>query len=156
MSENYSAKRVPLEAVISGIEMASDTFTYYLDLETMEQVSVADELITGIDDTETTEMIDENPGRFLRLPTQYDIHKYSIMEDFVYSLEDAEAKQSLARAIQGRGAFRCFKDALVQYGVHQRWFDYQAAAYRELAIRWCRDLDLLYTENGIAPSRSRF
>lgn len=151
MSENYSAKRVPLEAVISGIEMASDTFTYFLDLETMEQVSVADELITDIDDTETAELIDENPGRFLRLPTQWDIHEYRIMEEFVYSLEDGDAKQSLARAIQGRGAFRRFKDALVQYGVRQRWFDYQAAAYRELAIRWCRDHDLLYTENGVAP-----
>ena len=151
MSEYYSAKRIPLESVISGIETASDSFTIFLDLETMEQVSVADELITGIDDSETAEMIDENPGRFLRLPTQYEIHEYSIMEDFVYSLEDGEAKRALARAIQGRGAFRRFKDTLVQYGVRQRWFDYQAAAYRELAIQWCRDHDLLYTENGVAP-----
>ena len=151
MGENHSVRRVPLEAVIGGIEMASDSFTIFLDLETMEQVSVADELMTGIDDTETAEMIEENPGRFLRLPTQWDIHEYSIMEDFVYSLEDGEAKRSLARAIQGHGAFRRFKDALVQYGVRQRWFDFQAAAYRELAIRWCRDNDLLYTENGVAP-----
>ena len=33
----------------------------------------------------------------------------------------------------------------------QRWFDFQAASYRELAIRWCGDHDLLYTENGVAP-----
>ncbi len=150
MSENYSAKRVPLEAVIGGIEMASDSYTVFLDLETMEHVSVADELMTGIADTETAEMIDANPGRFLRLPTQGEIHEYSIMENFVYSLEDGEAKQSLASAIQGRGAFRRFKDTLVQYGLRECWFDFRAAAYRELAIRWCRDHDLLYTENGVA------
>lgn len=151
MSKNYSAKRVPLESVISGIEMASDSHPFFLDLETMEQVSVADERMTGIDDTEKAELIDENPDRFLRLPTQWDIHEYRIMEDFVYSLEDGDAKQALARALQGRGAFRRFKDTLIQYGVRQRWFDFRAAACRELAIRWCRDHDLLYTENGVAP-----
>ena len=156
MSENYSAKRVPLEAVISGIEMASDTFTYYLDLETMEQVSVADELMTGIDDTETAELIDENPGRFLRLPTQWDIHEYRIMEEFVYSLEDGDAKQSLARAIQGRGAFRRFKDALVQYGVRQRGLIIRPQHTESLQSVGAGILIFCIRRTALPPSRSRF
>ena len=152
MDDDYNfSKRVPLEAVISGIEMASDTFTYFLDLETMEQVSVADYSMTGIDDSETIKRIEVNSKRFLRLPTQHEIHGYRIMENFVHSLEDGEEKRALMRAIVGRGAFRHFKDALLRYGIRQRWFDFQAAAYRDLAIRWCKDHDLLYMENGVAP-----
>ena len=152
MSNNSDfSKRVPLEAVIEGIEMASDDLTYFLDLETMEPVFVADPIETGIDDSETIDLIEDNPDRFLLLPTKFEINEYHIMEKFISSMEDSEAKEELSYAIIGRGAFRRFKDTLIRYDIRQRWFDFQAAAYRDIAIQWCRENDLLFTEKGVTP-----
>ena len=109
MSTNSDfSKRVPLEAVIEGIEMASDDFNYFLDLETMEPVFVTDPIATGIDDSETIDLIEDKPDRFLLLPTKFEINEYRIMENFISSMEDSEAKEELSYVIIGRGAFRRF------------------------------------------------
>ena len=52
----------------------------------------------------------------------------------------------LAYAIRGKGAFRRFKQSVRYHGLEQRWYDYLAEAYRELAIRWCAEKGLEYTE----------
>ena len=93
------------------------------------------------------ELIENSPrGRFLRFPTKYDIHEYSIMESFVESLPSGAARQELAHAIRGKGAFRRFKNGVYYHRIKQQWFDYQAEAYREIAIRWCRDEGIDYVE----------
>lgn len=46
----------------------------------------------------------------------------------------------------GKGAFRRFKQSVRYHGLEQRWYDYLAEAYRELAIRWCAEKGLEYTE----------
>lgn len=38
-----------LSVVLDSIGMADDIFTYFLDIETVESVFLADELITGLD-----------------------------------------------------------------------------------------------------------
>ena len=70
--------------------------------------------------------------------TKFEINEYHIMEKFISSMEDSEAKEELSYAIIGRGAFRRFKDTLIRYDIRQRWFDFQAAAYRDIAIQWQR------------------
>ncbi|MCD8021312.1 MAG: UPF0158 family protein [Clostridiales bacterium] len=49
-------------------------------------------------------------------------------------------------AIRGRGAFRRFKDGIYYHGIEQQWYDYQADAYKQIAVRWCRDEGLEYEE----------
>ena len=57
-----------------------------------------------------------------------------------------KAQEELAYAIRGKGAFRRFKQSVRYHGLEQRWYDYLAEAYRELAIRWCAEKGLEYTE----------
>ena len=45
-----------------------------------------------------------------------------------------------------KGAFRRFKQSVRYHGLEQHWYDYLAEAYRELAIRWCAEEGLEYTE----------
>lgn len=68
------------------------------------------------------------------------------MESFVESLPSGVAQQELAHAIRGKGAFRRFKNGVYYHRIEQQWFDYQAEAYREIAIRWCRDEGIDYVE----------
>ena len=125
---------IKLEQVLDAIETADDAFTYFYDTQTGESYE------------ELEELIESSGDRFLRFPTKYDIHEYSIMENFVYSLPDGTVRQELANAICGRGAFRRFKNGIRYHRLEQQWYDYRDQAYREIAIRWCRDEGLEYIE----------
>jgi len=73
--------KVKLGVILDAIEMADDNYTYFLDLETGKSVFLADELITGLDNEGLEDEIEENPERYLRLPTKFEIHEYHIMEE---------------------------------------------------------------------------
>lgn len=136
---------IKLEQVLDAIETADDAFTYFYDTQTGETLFLSDPLITGKSYEELEELIESSGDRFLRFPTKYDIHEYSIMENFVCSLPVGAARQELANAIYGRGAFRRFKNGIRYHRLEQQWYHYRDQAYREIAIRWCRDEGIEYT-----------
>ena len=107
--------------------------------------------ISAAFDKRNQELVDEGDGfeddrdGFYRLPTSFDIRDYDIMEDFVETLSGA-AHDRLDSAILGRGAFRRFKDTVYDLGIDQQWYDFQAAAYKRKAARWCEENGIEYEE----------
>lgn len=140
--------KVNLNVILNAIEMADDNYTYFLDLETGESVFLVDELVTGLDNKGLDHEIEENLGRYLRLPTKFEIHEYHIMEEFIWTLKGKKAEE-LGYAIRGRGAFRRFDDMIDRMGITQQWYNFQAKYYRELAIEWCQENGLEYTEESM-------
>ena len=138
--------KIKLQQVIQAIEEADDVFTSFLDTKTGKTVYLADPLMTGETDETLAAEMEDTPERFLRFPTKYEIHQYRIMEDFIDQLSPGKAQEELAYAIRGKSAFRRFKQSVRFHGLEQRWYDYLAKAYRELAIRWCAEEGLEYTE----------
>ena len=136
--------KIKLQTVIDAIEQASDAYTMLYDTKTNETVYLPDVWITGETDEDLAELIEPEPERFLRFPTKYEIHEYSIMDSFVDDLPAGRIKSELAGAIRGKGAFRRFKQTIRFQGVEQLWYDYQANAYRELAERWCNENDIQF------------
>ncbi|MBQ8305367.1 MAG: hypothetical protein IJX90_04020 [Blautia sp.] len=138
---------VPLKLITDAIEMTMDEWNQYLDIETMEVVSLPEDLYDE-EDREMAELIDEGWNtRFFALPSKYDIHEYSIMESFIWSLPEGQMQNYLQNAIRGRGAFRRFKDEILRYGVEQSWYAYREEAYRKIAREWCEDHGFLYEED---------
>ena len=130
---------IPLKQVIQAIVEADEVFTSFWDTKTSKTVYLADPLMTDMTE-------EDAPERFLSFPTKYEIHQYRIMEDFIDQLSPGKAQEEVAHAIRGKGAFRRFKQSVRYHGLEQRWYDYLAEAYRELAIRWCEEKGLEYTE----------
>ncbi|MCD8109958.1 MAG: UPF0158 family protein [Clostridiales bacterium] len=137
--------KINLQQVIDAIEEADDNWTGFYDSQTGETVWLGDRDFDD-DYEETEELIETTENRFYRFPTKFDIHEYSIMEDFVDDLPAGTIRNELMNAIRGRGAFRRFKDSIYYHGVEQQWYDYQAEAYKRIAVRWCRDEGLEYEE----------
>lgn len=137
--------KIKLQQVIDAIEMVDDNWTGFYDSQTGETVWLGDRDFDD-DYEETEELIETTENRFYRLPTKFDIHEYSIMEDFVDDFPAGSIRNELMNAIRGRGAFRRFKDSIYYHGIEQQWYDYQAEAYKRIAIRWCRDEGLEYKE----------
>ena len=67
------------------------------------------------------------------------------MEDFVDMLSGT-AHDRHSSAMQGRGTFRRFKDAVIKMGIDQEWYDFQAGVYKRKAIKWCDDNGIEYEE----------
>ncbi len=94
----------------------------------------------GRDDPHEREMLwvafqiaNDTDGRFLCVPQAESHDGYDDMVDFVDTVDDERLRDLLLVAIQGKGAFRRFKDVLAQFGKpdeRQRWFAFRDA--REL------------------------
>jgi hypothetical protein len=69
---------------------------------------------------------------------------YADMGDFVDLVPDRRARDLLGRAIEGRGAFRRFKDTLFEFpDLREAWFAFRDARSRRHAIAWLADRGLI-------------
>ena len=141
---------INLQVIIDGLEMVDDMNTVFLDLETGDTVYLSDFDPSLTEDT--AELLEEYPDRFLRLPDQREINEYGMMEDFIDSLPDSAQKHTLEMAINGRGAFRRFKDTVNRYGIEDQWSAFSDAAYASLARHWCEENDVEFYQACKAPS----
>ena len=140
---NRTYRMIKLSALMEAIELASDSGTYYYDFDKQESIYLSeDSWDWDEDDMEISELIDTEWDRFIRLPEQREIRGYRMMEGFIEKLDNQKMQSELYRAIQGRGAFRRFKDKIRYEGIEQQWYDYQNNAYREFALRWCKENDI--------------
>ncbi|MFI7553298.1 UPF0158 family protein [Micromonospora sediminimaris] len=75
---------------------------------------------------------------------------YRDMADFAERIRDAAVGRRLARAIQGRGAFRRFKNELHEEYPHllPAWHAFRDARSRRRAVEWLVDNSLIDDETG--------
>jgi hypothetical protein len=69
---------------------------------------------------------------------------YEDLRDFVARVPERRAAELLARAIEGRGAFRRFKDTLFEFpALREAWFTFHDVRMRRRAVEWLRDARLV-------------
>jgi hypothetical protein len=85
---------------------------------------------------------------YLRIPARSPQEAFEEVEDFVERVEDPAARQALFQAIEGKGAFRNFREALLELPEeHRRW-----RAQRKEASR--RRLEAFLETLGVEPMES--
>mgnify|MGYP000286831136 FL=1 len=129
--------KVKLEDIIEAMEFANMETEYYYDSKAQlggVKMNFSDD---GEDNPELFEDIKEGfVEDYIPLPGQYDINEYRIMEEFIYELPAGKNQDVLARTIQGRGAFRRFKDKLYDLNLEKQWYQYREEAYEKIARQW--------------------
>lgn len=152
---------VILEDIAEKLDEVNNEWRIFLNTKTGEFVSVQqdhlgiaedldeDDDLSGYRDWEQEAIREavcllENWDDYAELPTQYDIHEYSIMEDFAYATKDTVKREKLCRALQGKGAFRRFKDTVIYTGLEETWYAYRFLAYVKIAREWCEDNGIPY------------
>ena len=130
---------VKLKDVANELETVNAEAYNFLNIETGEFIYYHEDF--SDEDIDIEEFEDD---KYIRLPSQYDIHEYKIMEEFVEQLEDVRKQNSLYRALSGRGAFRRFKDMLYEVGLEQKWYKYREQAFLEIAKNWCEEKGIPY------------
>ena len=96
------------EALEDAFENNAPEVHSYLHLETGEVVRIVD----GIADPQmhTRVMAD---AMYLRVEPVSSREQYRWMERFIATVEDGEFREKLVKSIDGKGAFRRFKDVLM-------------------------------------------
>ncbi|MBP8972640.1 MAG: hypothetical protein KBH93_02090 [Anaerolineae bacterium] len=98
-----------------------------LDIEEWEK-----ELVTQVISVEM-----DSESRYIPVPNQTSHQGYQDMETFIETVADDHLAELLAVAIQGRGAFRRFKDVLQRYPEeHERWFRFKDDLVHQRVLKW--------------------
>jgi hypothetical protein len=75
--------------------------------------------------------------RYLRIPERNPVSCYAAMKEFAEQTEDVPLKEELLGILDGKGAFRRFKDSLEQYpGERKRWYGFNAKAVKKEIAEW--------------------
>jgi hypothetical protein len=149
----------------AAFQSGSWEMRYYLDLETGEVVMVTDEIAGYLEEPPDRELrdwmqralqearqIEEGYGtRYIAVP-QADSHEdYRDMERFIGTVRNPRLRDRLCRAIEGRGAFRYFKDILAEYPAErERWFAFKDRRIYE-RISWWLESEGIEPTNPIEP-----
>ena len=131
---------IKLDKIIDGLEMVDNITDCYYNPE-------KDEIfLSNIGEVEnlSEDELDELFEKSIILPKQYEINEYQIMLDFIDTLDNLEIKDNLHRLIQGKGAFRRFKDYCFDVNIIQDWYKFKEERYKKIAIEWCEQNDLKY------------
>jgi hypothetical protein len=117
----------------------------YLDLKTGQVATIVD---SRPEDDEKRQLIRKTEGRFVHLDPASSREQYRWMERFVQSVTDDALRERLILAIDGKGAFRRFKDVLLSYPVERdRWFTYRANLLHIYINGWLEAQEILLGEN---------
>ena len=112
------------DALEIAVERNSPDTDSYLDLTTGRVLTIT------AGDPEATinrQNVSENIRNFLRVEPASSREQYRWMERFVGSVVDEPLRERLIISIDGKGAFRRFKDVLLAYPAErERWFSYRA------------------------------
>ncbi len=127
-------REVPVdwEALEDAFENNAPEVHSYLHLTTGEVLRVVD----GVADPQMHARISADPN-YLRIDPVSSREQYRWMERFIPMVDDAELRGKLAHAIDGKGAFRRFKDVLMTYAAdRERWFAFRSERLRTFMEAW--------------------
>ena len=123
---------VAWEALEDAFENNAHEVHSYLHLETGEVIRVVD----GIADPAMHNRI-MGDRRYLRVDPVSSREQYRWMERFIVTVTNDELRNRLSMAIDGKGAFRRFKDALMHHpGERERWFSFRSERLRANMESW--------------------
>lgn len=135
-------EQVDLQGLVGALEDQSDFHTWWLDPR-----SGAIEPWSG----DSLDQDEDHPAERGSVPVEPISSRegWEDMADFVEQIGDPRPRDLLDRAIEGRGAFRRFKDTLLEFPeLREAWFEFHGVRMERRAIRWLVDRDLIEPQAG--------
>lgn len=112
---------------------------YYLSLKSGDVL-----LISAETPDSEKEKIFNTYDELVLLPKKISRQGYQDLVDFIELLPASQLKESLKQAVEGKGAFRRFKDVLLSYpDERKRWFDFSSERDEKRIREWLGENGLL-------------
>jgi hypothetical protein len=131
---NLANREVPVnwEALEDAFENNAPEVHSYMHLATGDVLRIVD----GVADPQMHSRI-AGDGTYLAIEPVSSREQYRWMERFIPTVEDDVLRGKLNQAIDGKGAFRRFKDVLMSYAAErERWFTFRSERLRTFMEAW--------------------
>lgn len=149
--------KVKLEDIVDGMEINSPEQLQLVNIRTNIVVSLLDEFLRDAENEKPYDHLPEwqqeqmviaidvleNEDDYISLPSPFDVNEYGMMENFCY-MQAGSDQIELLNVINGRGAFRRFKDKLFDMNLEDAWYKFRDNGYRKVAIDFCEHHGLKY------------
>ena len=141
---------VDWEALEDAFENNAPEVHSYLHLGTGEVLRVVD----GIADPEMHQRIAAD-AEYMRIDPVSSREQYRWMERFIPMVDDPDLRDRLTAAIDGKGAFRRFKDVLMSFGPErERWFAFRSERLRVFMEAWLSAHALRPVQREVYPAEA--
>jgi hypothetical protein len=145
---------VPLEAldlasIAGALDSHDDLIDWWFDPATGETIPAVDEFASGVpNDLDTSDLVE--------IETRSSRAAYLDRVDFAQAVTDASVRGRLERALEGRGAFRRFRDALAAFpDLETPWHEFERLRCDCRALDWLELEDLAEPDEVEALRTSR-
>ena len=133
------------DALEIAVERNAPDTDSFLDLTTGKVVTI----VAGDPEAvHNRQLVSEHIKNYLRVEPASSREQYRWMEKFVGSVSEEPLRERLIISIDGKGAFRRFKDVLLAYPAErERWFSYRAELLHWHISQWLEQHDITPTND---------
>ena len=163
MDKDKKKIKADLEMIANAMEDVDRTdMDYYLDKETGEVVVTLEEIFRYAEEEENEDKIREdlpdwqkkevklaqdilfnNPDRYICIPERPSYEGYNLMVEFAEKVEDESLREKLSIALDGKGAFRRFKNVIADYpDYREKWFKFRDEKMNKKVIEWLNSIGI--------------
>lgn len=134
------------DALETAVERNAPDTESFLDRSTGQVLTV----VTGDPEAPLRKrQIAENIHNFVRVEPASSREQYRWMERFVSSVSEPALRERLIISIDGKGAFRRFKDVLLAYPAErERWFSYRSDLLHWHIHNWLKEANITAAEDA--------
>jgi len=142
-------------------DVARMDMDYYLDKETGEVIITSEETFRyaeeededkireGLPDWQkediklAKDILFKNPDRYICIPERPSYEGYNLMVEFAEKVEDELLREKLSIALDGKGAFRRFKNVIADYpDYREKWFKFRDERLNKKVIEWLNSIGI--------------
>ena len=159
--------KADLEMIANAMQdVARMDMDYYLDKETGEVVVTSEEIFGYAEEEEeddddedkiredlpdwqkeeiklAKDILFNNPDRYICIPEKPSYEGYNLMVEFAEKVEDESLREKLYIALDGKGAFRRFKNVIADYSDYrEKWFKFRDERLNKEVIEWLNSIGI--------------
>ena len=154
--------KLDLEMIANAMEDVDRTdMDYYLDKEKGEVIITSEETFEYAEEEDedkiredlpdwqkediklAQDILFKNPDRYICIPERPSYEGYNLMVEFAEKVEDELLREKLNIALDGKGAFRRFKNVIADYpDYREKWFKFRDERINIKVIEWLNSIGI--------------
>ena len=161
MDKDKKKLKADLETIANAMEDTDRMdMDYYLDKETGEVIVLLEEIFRYAEEDQdkvredlpdwqkeqvklAQDILFKNPDRYICIPERPSYEGYNLMVEFAEKVEDELLREKLSIALDGKGAFRCFKNVIADYpDYREKWFKFRDEKMNKKVIEWLNSIGI--------------
>ena len=161
MDKDKKKLKADLETIANAMEDTDRMdMDYYLDKETGEVIVLLEEIFRYAEEDQdkvredlpdwqkeqvklAQDILFKNPDRYICIPERPSYEGYNLMVEFAEKVEDELLREKLSIALDGKGAFRRFKNVIADYpDYRENWFKFRDEKMNKKVIEWLNSIGI--------------